>query len=119
MWLRRCFALFCAVVPQAPTISSSASGTVEDGSSFTLTCQTASTGITSATYIWNVGGTDQAATASSTLIQTADINNVLAYTCKVSADGGTDYSAVTTSSFSHSGRCRHFPQVVVLGFDRV
>ncbi|WP_374209609.1 immunoglobulin domain-containing protein [Thiolapillus sp.] len=111
--------MFCAVVPQAPTISSSASGTVEDGSSFTLTCQTASTGITSATYIWNVGGTDQAATASSTLIQTADINNVLAYTCKVSADGGTDYSAVTTSSFSHSGRCRHFPQVVVLGFDRV
>ena len=97
--------VFCAVVPQTPTITSSASGTVEDGSSFSLTCQTASTGITSAMYIWSIGGVDQAAQSSDTLVQTADINNVVAYTCKVSADGGTDYSAATTSSFSHPGRC--------------
>ena len=97
--------LFFAVVPQTPTITSSASGTVEDGSSFSLTCQTASTGITSAMYIWSIGGVDQAAQSSNTLVQTADINNVVAYTCKVSADGGTDYSAATTSSFSHPGRC--------------
>ena len=92
-------------MPQTPTITSSASGTVEDGSSFSLTCQTASTGITSAMYIWSIGGVDQAAQSSNTLVQTADINNVVAYTCKVSADGGTDYSAATTSSFSHPGRC--------------
>ena len=91
-------------MPQTPTITSSASGTVEDGSSFSLTCQTASTGITSAMYIWSIGGVDQAAQSSNTLVQTADINNVVAYTCKVSADGGTDYSAATTSSFSHPGR---------------
>ena len=91
-------------MPQTPTITSSASGTVEDGSSFSLTCQTASTGITSAMYIWSIGGVDQAAQSSNTLVQTADINNVVAYTCKVSADGGTDYSAATTSSFSHPGK---------------
>ena len=101
--------MFCAVVPQTPTVSSSAgSGSVEDGSSFTLTCTTASTGITSPQYIWTIDGTDQAAQSSSTLAQTADINNVVgAYTCKVSADGGTDYSAVTTTSFTHSGRWQH------------
>ena len=56
-------------------------------------------------YIWSIGGVDQAAQSSNTLVQTADINNVVAYACKVSADGGTDYSAATTSSFSHPGKC--------------
>ncbi|XP_070181334.1 serine-rich adhesin for platelets-like [Littorina saxatilis] len=85
------------VVPQTPSITSSPSGDVTDASSFTLTCVTASTGLSTETYVWNIGGTDQSSQSSNTLTQTADINNVQAYSCKVSGDGGTDYSAVSTT----------------------
>lgn len=93
----------CAVVPQTPTISSSPSGDITDASSFTLTCATASTGLSTETYVWSIAGVDQAPQSGSTLAQTADINNVAAYTCKVSGDGGTDYSAVS-STHTPSGK---------------
>ncbi|XP_070181311.1 serine-rich adhesin for platelets-like [Littorina saxatilis] len=85
------------VVPQKPSISSSPSGDIEDASNFILTCQTASANLTTEMYVWNIGGADQSSQSSKTLTQTADINNVLAYSCKVSGDGGTDYSTVSTT----------------------
>lgn len=94
----------CAVVPQMPSITSSPSGDVTDASSFTLTCASASTGLSTETYVWNIGGTDQSPQSSNTLTQTADINTVPAYSCKVSGDGGTDYSAVS-NTFTPSGEC--------------
>ena len=83
-----------AVVPQTPTVSSSPSGTLTDGAAFTLTCTTASTGLSSASYVWNVGNVDQSASGTNTLsVNAVDINSVQDYKCKVSGDGGSSYSA--------------------------
>ena len=87
-----------SVIPQTPTISSSPSGTLTDGGAFTLTCTTASTGLSSASYIWNVATVDQAASGTNTLtVNAVDINNVQDYKCKVSGDGGSSYSAYSNT----------------------
>ena len=92
------FHLISTVIPQTPTISSSPSGTLTDGGAFTLTCTTASTGLSSATYVWNVATVDQSASSTNTLtVNAVDINNVQAYKCKVSGDGGTSYSAYSST----------------------
>lgn len=95
-----------AVVPLTPSISSSVSGAVEDASSFTLTCATTSTGLSTETYVWNIDGIDQSSQPGSTLTVTANINSVSVYKCKVSGDGGSDYSALS-SSFTQTGECLH------------
>ena len=85
------------VIPQTPTISSSPSGTLTDNDAFALTCTTASTGLSSATYVWNVANVDQSASSTSTLtVNAVDINSVQDYKCKVSGDGGTSYSAYSS-----------------------
>ena len=92
-----CFFLHFSVIPQTPTISSSPSGTLTDGDAFTLTCTTASTGLSSSTYVWNVANVDQSASSTSTLtVNAVDINSVQDYKCKVSGDGGTSYSAYSS-----------------------
>ena len=91
-----------AVVPATPSISSSPSGNVEDDTSLTMTCTT-STSITSPKYIWSINGVDQAAETTGSLTVTADIDNVVPYTCKVSADGGTEYSPVSGAA-THTGK---------------
>ena len=100
----------CAVVPQTPSISSSVAGAVEDTSSFTLTCATPSTGLSTETYVWSIDGSDQASQSSNSLTVTANINQVSVYTCKVSGDGGTDYSAVSTA-FTQTGQSLVFLSV--------
>ena len=81
------------MVPVTPSISSSPVSPVTDASSFTLTCGTTSTGLSSPMYVWTIDSTDQSPQSAATLVQTADINSVSEYKCKVSGNGGTDYSA--------------------------
>ena len=93
-----------AVVPQTPTISSVPSGAVPESSgAYILTCGTASTGLPSASYVWNIDEADQAASGSNTLtVEPEDVGT--AYKCKASGDGGTSYSAYS-SVHTPTGLC--------------
>ena len=96
-------AIVFTVVPQTPTISSSASDPVTDGDAFTLTCTTASTGLSPAFYIWSISNVDQSASESNTLtVDGVDITNVQDYKCKVSRDE-TDFYSAFSSVYRPSG----------------
>ena len=84
-----------AVIPQTPTISSAPSGAVDSDGAYTLTCGTASIGLTSTSYVWSIANVDQSASSSNTLIvNPEDIDRD--YKCKVSGDGGKTYSAYSS-----------------------
>ena len=81
---------------------------MEDGQNILLTCQAVpSTNLTTAQYAWSIDGDDQSAQNSNTLTRTVDIHIVETYRCRVSEDGGTQYSSFS-NDFKPLGEARHF-----------
>ena len=95
------FLLVCTVIPGKPVISSQPAGVMEDNTSFTLVCQSPSE-LENTTYVWSRNGVEIAHSEGS-LSQTAKITDPANYTCKVSGDGGNQFS-VTSNVFVVKGK---------------
>lgn len=95
-----------AVKAQTPTVSGTSSLT--DGDTTTLTCSSASSPLSGATYEWYLGGVliSGATSSSHTTSAVSMSNDGNVYTCKVTFNAVT--SDISSNSVTLTGECKPF-----------